>query len=167
MVRVTWHHRLYSIFLSIFYLLILTGCPGPGDRIRFDETAWVSREGDNVCMSIADAQDYQPVDMGINPRGTFSKEKKFDFSPGLSIANGKLCIPPSYYIFPDKGQFIIEYVLKSKMHEDYPRSFVVTLESYNGRVYNVTPTEKEIYLPYCRDKGNKSSGFVITGACQQ
>jgi hypothetical protein len=44
---------------------------------------------------------------------------------------------------------LVEYILKSKKHEDDPQSVVVALEIKNGHIYNVTPTEREIALPYC------------------
>ena len=75
MVRSNYFIKFNSLLLAFFCLPILTGCPGPGDRFRFDETAQVSKKGDNVCVNIDNAQDYQPVDMGINLRGTPSKEK--------------------------------------------------------------------------------------------
>lgn len=134
--------------------------------MHFDETAIVSKEGSSVCMNITNAQDYQPVDMGVNIRGTPSKEKNYDFSPNLTVNNGRLCIPPSFYQFPDKGQFIIEYVMKSKKNPKRPRNFVVTLEVDKGRIFNVTPTQREIFLPYCRDKDSKSSYSIVTGNCQ-
>jgi hypothetical protein len=40
--------------------------PGPGDRMRFDETAVVSLQGENVCFNVNDAQDYKPVAIAIN-----------------------------------------------------------------------------------------------------
>lgn len=135
--------------------------------MHFDETAIVNKEDSKICMNITNAQDYQPVDMGINIRGTPSKEKRYNFSPGLTVNNGRLCIPQSFYQFPDKGQFIIEYVLKSKENPKQPRSFVVTLEVDKGRIYNVTPTEREIFLPYCRDKDSESSDSIVTGNCQR
>ncbi|WMY72558.1 hypothetical protein RHD99_13820 [Buttiauxella selenatireducens] len=141
---------LCAAFLSGVCLLMLTGCPGPGDRMRPDETAQVDLQGENVCFNVTEAQDYQPADMAINPRGTLSKNKNINFSPDLKVSDGKLCIPPSYYRFPDKGQFIVEYVLTSAKHDSEPRRFVVTLEINHGHIYNVTPTESEIALPYCR-----------------
>ncbi|EAQ4906427.1 hypothetical protein FCJ48_18335 [Salmonella enterica] len=123
-----------------------------------DETALVSQKGDSVCFTVTDAQDYQPASIGINPRGTPSKEKDFNFSPGLTIADGQLCIPPSFYRFPDKGQFIVEYSLTSETHKDAPRNVVVTLEVNHGNIYNVTPTEREISLPYCSDVTDTSPG---------
>lgn len=155
MVSVSHFRILAPVVLTGVCLLMLTGCPGPGDRARFDETAQVIQQGDSVCVNITDAQDYQPADIGINPRGTPPKEKDFNFTPGLTISDGKLCIPPSFYRFPDKGQFIIESVLVSKKHGNEPRNFVITLEVNRGRIYNVTPTEREISLPYCRYPADK------------
>src|SRR5436190_13076600 len=143
MVKANYFRVLWAALLSGVPLQMLIGCPGPGDRARFDETAQVIQQGDSVCFNIPDAQGYQLADIGINPRGTPSKEKHFSFTPGLRIDEGTLCIPPSFYRFPGKGQFIIEYVLISKKHDDEPRNFVITLEINKGHVYNVTPTERE------------------------
>lgn len=161
MMNATGFRLLLSVLFSGASLLVLTGCPGPGDRMTPDETAQVSQKGDNVCFTVTDAQDYQPSDIGINPRGTPSRGKDFNFSPNLTVANGQLCIPPSFYRFPDKGQFIVEYLLKSGTHKDAPRNVVVTVEVNHGRIYNVTPTEREIFLPYCSDVTDTSPG-----ACQ-
>ncbi|MBF7978979.1 MULTISPECIES: hypothetical protein [Rahnella] len=117
MVKIFEYRFLWSGLLLLLSLPVLTGCPGPGDRMRPDETAQVSQQDESVCFNVTD---------------------------------GKLCIPPSFYRFPDKGQFIVEYLLTSAKHEGKPRNFVVTLEVNHGHVYNVTPTEREISLPYCR-----------------
>lgn len=148
MVKVTDFRVLWSALLSCVCLLMLTGCPGPGDRMRFDETALVIQQGDRVCFNVMDAQDYQPAVIGINPRGTPSKDKNYIFGPALTVTDRRLCVPPSFYRFPDKGQFLIEYVLTSKKNDDEPRSFVVTLEISHGRIYNVPPTGREITRPY-------------------
>ncbi|HCI5429472.1 hypothetical protein EKN92_23120 [Enterobacter hormaechei] len=111
------------------------------------ETTSVSKQGKNVCFNIKDAQDYQPVDIGINPRGIPLKEKDFNFSPELTIVDGKLCIPPSFYHFPDNGRFIVEYILISKKHDE-PRKFVVGVGINHGVVYNFPLTDREIARPY-------------------
>ena len=153
-----------SALLSGLCLLVLTGCP-EDLGVRFNETAKVSRESDSICFSVTDAQDYQPADIGINPRGIPSKSKHFIFSPDLVVSAGKLCVPPSFYLFPDKGQFIVEYRLRSEINNK-SRKVVVTFEINNGYVYNVTPTESEIFLPYCRFVNNSTTQSVIAGACQ-
>ncbi|ENU7098787.1 putative T6SS immunity periplasmic lipoprotein [Salmonella enterica] len=130
--------------LGLLSLSVLTGCPGVGDRLEPDETAQVIADGPNICFLVSEPGDYQPKDMGINPRGTPPKEKHFDFSPALKVTDGELCIPPSYYHFPEKGQFIAEYILASKQHADEPRKVVVTFEVSPGQVHNVPPTDMEI-----------------------
>lgn len=148
MVSITCSRKFRHLLLSVFCLLNLTGCPGAGDRMRFDETAQASRKGDDVCLSISDAQDYQPVDMGINSRGTPSKEKYFNFSPGLKIVDGALCIPPSYYYFLNDNKYIVEFVLSSVQRNDEPRGFVVGVGVSKGQVYNFPLTDREISRPY-------------------
>ncbi|MCT4712262.1 hypothetical protein MUA04_19005 [Enterobacteriaceae bacterium H11S18] len=148
MVKVFGVGMFWPVVFSGLCLGVLTGCPGPGDRFIPHETTSVSKQGKNVCFNITDAQDYQPADIGINPRGTPSKEKNFNFSPELTIDDGKLCIPPSFYHFPDNGRFVVEYILVSKKHEDEPRKFVVGVGMNNEQVYNFPLTDREIARPY-------------------
>jgi len=148
MVKVHGFRIFCSVVFSGMCLVILTGCPGSGDRFIPHETSSVSRQGENVCFDVNDAQDYQLADIGINLRGTPSKEKDFNFSPDITIADGKLCIPPSFYHFPDDGQFIVEYILISKKHDDEPRKFIVGVGINHGEVYNFPLTDREIARPY-------------------
>ncbi|WP_338557317.1 putative T6SS immunity periplasmic lipoprotein [Erwinia sp. E_sp_B04_7] len=67
--------KLSIMLLLCGCLMMLTGCPGPGDRMVPDETSLATWKGDKVCVEIKDAQDYQPVAIAINLRGTPSKEK--------------------------------------------------------------------------------------------
>lgn len=148
MVSVSHFRKIIFIVSLGMSSVVLTGCPGPGDRMSLDETAQVSRQGNDVCMSINDARDYQPADMGINLRGTPPKEKKFNFSPGLKIVDGALCIPSSYYYFMDGNKYIVEFVLHSAGNKDEPRSFVVGIGVNKTQVYNFPLTDKEILRPY-------------------
>lgn len=80
------------------------------------ETTSVSKQGENVCLDIPDAQDYQPADMGINPRGTPSKEKDFNFSPGLTIVNGNYAFHLLFIIFRIRGSlFLSMYFFQRNM----------------------------------------------------
>ncbi|QMM55253.1 hypothetical protein HVX06_21985 (plasmid) [Enterobacter sp. RHB15-C17] len=116
--------------------------------MSLDETAQVNRKDNDVCLSINDARDYQPADMGINLRRTPPKEKKFNFSPGLKIVDGTLCIPSSYYHFMNDNKYIVEFVLHSANNKDEPRSFVVGIGVNNNQVYNFPLTDREISRPY-------------------
>ncbi|QKN84065.1 hypothetical protein A8O29_017400 [Scandinavium goeteborgense] len=143
MVRILW-----PVLLSGLCLLILTGCPGPGDRMRLDETAKVNRIGDNVCMNIDDGGGYQPAIISINPRGTPSKEQAFVDNPSLSIKSDQLCIPPSFYHFLDNGKYIVDFVLTSERNVDEPRKFVVGVGVNHSQFYNFPLTDREIARPY-------------------
>lgn len=136
----------WACLLIPFCLVTLTGCPGQGDRMNFDETALIHVVGDKVCFLVADALDYQPADMGINRRGTLAKKKHFVFNPDLKVTDGELCLPPSFYRFPQTGQFLIEYILVSK--KGPPRKVVVALEIVEGRISSVPPDDSEMARPY-------------------
>ncbi|CRG52293.1 putative T6SS immunity periplasmic lipoprotein [Yersinia wautersii] len=150
MVSITRQHYL-SFFLFLFCLTTLTGCPG--DRWRFDEEATVSTVGDNICFSVPDAEGYQPVNIAINPRGTPPDKEKIIFRPALQVEQGLLCLPPSFYLFPDKGQFIISYVLHSGRHENTPRRMVSGIEISGKCVVNIPLTDREIARPWGEEDG--------------
>lgn len=87
-----------SRFLGCYALLtgiltLLTGCPGAGDRIRFDETANVYTVGNDVCFSVSSAKGYRLYDIAINARRTPTKDKKYILNPALIITDGRFCIP--------------------------------------------------------------------------
>lgn len=86
-----------TLLLSIS-LMMLTGCPGPGDRMVPDETSLASRKGEKVCIEIKDAQDYQPVAIAINLRGTPSKEKNIIFRPILLFLMESFAFPQLFII---------------------------------------------------------------------
>ncbi len=138
-----WPVRLFWLSLPL-----LTGCPGVGDFVRPDEISAVSTKGDAVCFSVEEPEDYQSVSITIDPRGTGFRHRKIIFDPALHIVSGQLCVPPSFYRFPDKGQFIISYVLHSKRHEDIPRRMVSGVEIAEGCIFNIPLTDREAVRPY-------------------
>jgi len=135
----------YSSLLLLVSLITLTGCPG--DRWRPNEETTVSVTGDNICFFVPDAEDYQPVDIAIYPRGTPSRQQKIIFNPALHVVNGQLCVPPSFYAFPEEGQFIISYVLQTENNKKHPRRMVSGVEISNGCVFNIPLTDMEIARP--------------------
>ena len=134
--------------LSLTCLLALTGCPGSGDRLTPDEEATVIMMADNVCFEVQDAGDYQPADIAINPRGTPYKEQNIILAPALRVTDGKLCVPPSFYTFPDQGEFIVEYVLTSPQHPDKTRKMVAGLGISQRHIHSISLTDREILRPY-------------------
>lgn len=128
--------------------MLLTGCPGPGDRMVPDETSLASRKEGKVCIKIKDAQDYQPVAIAINLRGTQSKEKNYNFSPNLIVSDGELCIPSTFYDFINGNKYIVEFILRSNRNDDESRSFVVGVGINNNQVYNFPLSGREFARPY-------------------
>lgn len=148
MLITTNDRSLRPALLSLICLLTLTGCPGSGDRLTPDEKATVIMMADNVCFEVPDAGDYQPADIAINPRGTPYKEQNIAFDPALRVTDGKLCISPSFYTFPDQRQFIVEYVLTSSQHPDKPRKMVAGLGILQGHIHSISLTDREILRQY-------------------
>lgn len=136
-----------TLILSVC-LTTLTGCPGPGDRMVPDETSQASWKRGNICIDIQNAQDYQPVAIAINLRGTPSKEKKYNFSPNLIVSNGELCIPSSYCDFINGNKYIVELILRSTRSDNESRGFVVGVGVNNNQVYNFPLTDREFARPY-------------------
>lgn len=139
---------LSTTLLLCVCLMVLTGCPGPGDRVVPDETSLARWKEGKICIDIKDAQDYQPVAIAINLRGTPSKEKDFNFSPGLKVIEGELCISPSYFYFENGGKYIIEFILHPTLDNKEARSFVVGVGINNNQVYNFPLTDREFARPY-------------------
>lgn len=136
-----------TLLLSIS-LMMLTGCPGPGDRMVPDETSLASRKGEKVCIEIKDAQDYQPVAIAINLRGTPPKEKSYNFSPNLIVSDRELCIPSTFYDFINGNKYIVEFILRSNRNNYKSRSFVVGVGVNNNQVYNFPFSGREFARPY-------------------
>ncbi|MCE9994311.1 hypothetical protein LZ633_20245 [Enterobacter asburiae] len=113
-----------------------------------DETALASRKSGKVCIEIKEAQDYQPVAIAINLRGTPSKEKKYNFSPKLVVSEGELCIPSDFYSFRNGNKYIVEFILRSNRNANESRSFVVGIGVNNNQIYNYPLTDREISRPY-------------------
>ena len=145
--------------LILLSLALLTGCPGSGDALRPDEISVSSTKGDSVCFSVPESEDYQPVTISIEPRGTRFRDREITFDPKLRVVNNLLCIPPSFYLFPDKGQFIISYVLRSKRHEDTPRRMVAGIEIHNDCIFDIPLNDMEAVRPYGELSNSNAQDF--------
>ncbi|AXU96662.1 hypothetical protein CI789_16425 [Erwinia persicina] len=134
--------------LAVICLQTLTGCPGPGDRLKPDEEGHIIVNDGSVCFSVNGGDDYVLKYISINPRGTKPKDEKIIFSPQLRINNEFLCIPPSFYKFNKDGQYFIQASFASFRHADRPRRIVSALEVSKGVVHSIRPNDMEILRPY-------------------
>ena len=138
-----------SVLTSLFCLLILTGCPWGHMKYFPRETARVYLKGDSICFFVPDVQDYQPVFIAINLRDISLQESQFIDNPKLRLVGGQLCIPHSFYHFPDNeaGVFIIETVFHSKNTHHHPRDFIVGFKIRDRKIYNEPLTTREYDEP--------------------
>lgn len=132
-----------SSLLLVTSIFFLTGCPGSGDRLKADETTTVSKVGADICFQVPKAENYHPSLIAINPRGTPAQNLSATDLPDLTIKNGKLCIPPSFYQFPNNGQYIVQYILESPDTQGSQRSVVTGIEFSDGHVENIPLTDSE------------------------
>lgn len=142
------YRRLFLCSVTLICAFLLAGCPGQGDRFRFDETTQVKLIDDNICFSIDNAQGYRLVIIAINPRNTPQKKQEFFDKPSLLIQNNELCVPSSFYHFKDNTKYIVEFVLHPTLDNKGARSFVVGVGINNNQVYNFPLTDREFARPY-------------------
>ncbi|WP_329957385.1 putative T6SS immunity periplasmic lipoprotein [Gibbsiella quercinecans] len=122
----------------------MAGCSGSGDRLKADETTTVSKIGEDICFQVPDVGNYQPSLIAINPRGTPPQKLSVTDSPDLAVENGKLCIPPGFYQFPDKGQYIVQFILEALGDRRAQRSIVTGIALSGGHVESIPLTDSEI-----------------------
>lgn len=134
------------LIASTFFM---TGCPSSlGHRLKPAETTSVSKNGDAVCFVVPDAKNYQPTMISIGPRGGASDKLYLRQYPKLAINNGQLCITPTFYHFPDKGQFIVTYVLDIPYENDAVRTVITGIEFTGGEVKTFRLADNETARPY-------------------
>lgn len=139
---------LCTSLLAVICLQTLTGCPGPGDRLKPDEEGHIIVNDESVCFSVNDGDDYVLKYISINPRGIKQQDEKIIFNPQLRISNELLCIPPSFYNFNKDGQYFIQASFASFRHSDRPRRIVSALEVNKGMIHGIRPNDMEILRPY-------------------
>ena len=141
--------RLFFCFSLLSYSLVfLTGCPGYGDVLLLDKEAVVSMVGENVCFWVYDSAKHKPSIITITQRGSEFGREKFTIDPPLILIDDKWCITPNFYIFPDKGQFIVSYSLPNDSLDGRPQRVVSGVEVSNGNVHNFHLTDMGIIRPY-------------------
>ncbi|WP_448669364.1 putative T6SS immunity periplasmic lipoprotein [Enterobacter mori] len=139
---------LCASLLAVICLQTLTGCPGPGDRLKPDEEGHIIVNDGSVCFSVIGGDDYVLKYISINPRGIKPQDEKIIFTPQLQVSNELLCIPPSFYNFKKDGQYFIQASFAAFRHSDRPRRIVSALEVSKGVIHSIRPNDMEILRPY-------------------
>ncbi|SCC65303.1 hypothetical protein GA0061070_106010 [Kosakonia oryziphila] len=69
-------------------------------------------------------------------------------NPDLKVEDSQLCITPTLYTFPEQGQFVIRYVLKSSQQNMPVRSVVAAIEVSKTGVRSLPLQSNEGVRPY-------------------
>ncbi|MGV3344332.1 putative T6SS immunity periplasmic lipoprotein [Enterobacteriaceae bacterium LUAb1] len=127
--------------LPVIVLLSLSGC-WMGDYVPPIETTTVKRTNGGLCFKVTDTGDYRLTYIGIKPRD--AQTSFFRNMPALTITEGQLCVPDSYYHFPEEGDFVVDYSLHSPGRVNRPRFMVAVFRLTGGEPFPLPPRESEI-----------------------
>lgn len=132
-------------FSTVLGLLLLTGCPGQGNRLAPEEIANIKAGRTAICFSVPDTtNDYILSAISISPRGTPFNQQKYIFGSGFELMGGDVCIPDSYLINMKSGEYISRYLMTSKIIEK-PARKVAAVFFYNGvKAQSVPANENEV-----------------------
>jgi hypothetical protein len=128
--------------------LVLTGCPGIGDRGWHDETTEAVREGQEICFPIKQSQGYIPTYLAINQRYTPRTEQQNRIVGDVEISDGMLCLPPDEFTPAEGKEYVIKFILKNGGGFDSIRSFVVAVKVVNGKLGSYQLQDSEISRGY-------------------
>ena len=109
---------------------------------------WLAWLGKMSVSEVYDSAKHKPSIITITQRGSEFGREKFTIDPPLILIDDKWCITPNFYIFPDKGQFIVSYSLPNDSLDGRPQRVVSGVEVSNGNVHNFHLTDMEIIRPY-------------------
>jgi len=138
--------KIYRLFTTLIFSSLLGGCHLFGDYIPPDETTTVTKTDNGLCFAVPNAGDYRPATIRIRPRNTPEGTGFSRLMPALSINKGALCIADSYYSFPQNGDFIVNYSLRSPTRQRERRFVVVVFKMVNGEPHLLKPSHDEAPL---------------------
>ncbi|MGV3346527.1 putative T6SS immunity periplasmic lipoprotein [Enterobacteriaceae bacterium LUAb1] len=129
-----------KILLPTLLSSLLAGC-WLEDYAPPIKTTTVKRTNAGLCFKVTNPGDYRIATLGIKVRG--AEKGFFREMPALTIKKEQLCIPDSWYHFPQNGEFIVDYSLRSPVKIDKRRFIIVVFRLINGEPYPLQPREGE------------------------
>ncbi|MGV3344334.1 putative T6SS immunity periplasmic lipoprotein [Enterobacteriaceae bacterium LUAb1] len=127
--------------LPVIALLSLSGC-WMGDYVPPIENTTVKRSHSGLCFNVKKLDDYKLKALRIRNRD--AEKGFFRNMPALTITEGQLCVPDSYYHFPEEGDFVVEYSLHSPGRVNRPRFMVAVFRLTGGEPFLLPPRESEV-----------------------
>lgn len=128
-----------KIYGALAAVLLLTGCPGPGDRIAPKDPAYVTLRDNQVCITapIQPGEKVFSVQISDGEQNNLLKTLATDFLPAF---NGRF-LPTFGYLFHSGHSYVAYFSL-----ENTPRSHVrylaVKFSMLNGLVQTSPPAER-------------------------
>lgn len=136
-----------KVLLPALISSLLTGCWWMGHYSPPNELGLVSLTNAGVCFQIKNASDYYAHYLVIRdsraPEMSGFKRKL----PALKIAHDQLCIPETYYKFPNSGAKRVDIALRSPTKKMRRRYIVSEFNMVNGEPHPFAPSEYSIPLP--------------------
>lgn len=141
--------RFSMLFAS---LLLLTGCPvierDVDLRYPAPDITAATKVNDTLCVAVPDASDFQIRMIMIYPRHVPPKERWYQENPGLTITDGQVCIPYSFYKFDQRLEYVVQVILwsnkKAQRTKYAGRQVISAFEIENGHAYRVVLEEREL-----------------------
>lgn len=140
-----------KVRLPILISSLLTGCGWMGHYSPPNELGQASRTDAGVCFQIKNAGDYYAHYLVIrDSRAPEMSGFNREF-PALKITNDQLCIPETYYTFPNSGAKRVDIALRSPTRKMRRRYIVSEFNMVNGEPHPFAPSEYSIPLPDVED----------------
>ncbi len=128
--------------LIVILSFLLAGCPW-GDYVPQAQLSTVSRTDDAVCFSFPNAGDYRPAYLSVRERAASPGSGFNKKLPPLKVTANHLCIPDSYYHFPDNGDFYADVTLESPGREKEQRILIAVFRLVDGQPQMLEPEPGE------------------------
>ncbi|BCQ34447.1 hypothetical protein ERHA54_18880 [Erwinia rhapontici] len=137
--------KMKKIVFPVLLTSLLTGCGLLGDYTPLPEIGQVSRSQAGFCFQIKNPGDYYVHFLSIRERSAPERSGFNREFPALQIADNQLCIPPSYYHFPDDGEINVDIALRSPTKKrKYRRDIISEFRVVNGVPMPFAPKEYSV-----------------------
>lgn len=150
--------KINKLVLPALLSLLLTRC-WLGDHFPSLEIGQVSKTDAGFCFQINNAGDYYAHYLSIRDRDAPPRSGFNRVFPALAIAHNQLCIPETYYLFPESGEINVEISLRSPTERRMMRRIIVSeFRMIKGVPYPFAPQEYSVITEDYIRESEKNGG---------
>jgi len=143
--------KLQKMLLPAMLSLLLTGCWLLGDYTPHYEIAQVSRPPAGFCFQVENPGDYYVHFLSIRDRNAPERSGFNRDFPALIIDNNQICIPETYYKFPEQGEVNVDIALRSPTKRKINRFIMSEFKIVSGVPYPFNPRDYSVPIPDAED----------------